>query len=100
MPVRTRVLVIEGCCGIPFRSLPAAALLPALHPGNRPQPHCHGRGVLLPALPRRTTMLRKLQLHKALLLSAALLSATACMPAFGRSLVDIDVVDRDTGQWL
>ena len=45
-------------------------------------------------------MLRKLQLHKALLLSAALLSTTACMPAFGRSLVDIDVVDRDTGQWL
>lgn len=45
-------------------------------------------------------MLRKLQLHKALLLSAALLSTTACMPVFGRSLVDIDVVDRDTGQWL
>ena len=42
-------------------------------------------------------MLRNLQLHKALLLSAALLSTTACMPAFGRSLVDIDVVDRDTG---
>ena len=50
-------------------------------------------------------MLRKLQLHKALLLSAALLSTTACMPAFGRSLVaaslvNVDVVDRDTGQWL
>ena len=45
-------------------------------------------------------MLRKLQFHKALLLSAALLSTTACLPAFGRSLVDVDVVDRDTGQWL
>lgn len=39
-------------------------------------------------------------LRKLLLLSAALLSTTACMPVFGRSLVDIDVVDRDTGQWL
>ena len=45
-------------------------------------------------------MLRNLPFHKALLLSAALLSTAACMPAFGRSLVDIDVVDRDTGQWL
>ena len=39
-------------------------------------------------------------LRNLLLLSAALLSTTACIPAFGRSLVDIDVVDRDTGQWL
>ncbi len=39
-------------------------------------------------------------LRKTLLLTAALLSTTACLPAWGRSLVDIDVVDRDTGQWL
>lgn len=39
-------------------------------------------------------------LRKTLLLAAALLSTTACLPAWGRSLVDIDVIDRDTGQWL
>lgn len=39
-------------------------------------------------------------LRKLLLLSTALLSATACLPAFGRQLVDVDVIDRDTGQWL
>ena len=44
-------------------------------------------------------------LRRLLLLSAALLSTTACLPAFGRSLVaapivDVDVIDRDTGQWL
>jgi hypothetical protein len=39
-------------------------------------------------------------LRKTLLLIAALLSTTACLPAWGRSLVDVDVIDRDTGQWL
>ena len=39
-------------------------------------------------------------LRKTLLLTAALLSTSACLPAWGRSLVDIDVIDRDTGQWL
>lgn len=39
-------------------------------------------------------------LRKFLLLSAALLAATACAPAWGQPLVDVDVIDRDTGQWL
>ena len=39
-------------------------------------------------------------LRKTFLLTAALLSTTACLPAWGRSLVDVDVIDRDTGQWL
>ena len=39
-------------------------------------------------------------LRKTLLLTAALLSTTACLPAWGRALVDVDVIDRDTGQWL
>lgn len=39
-------------------------------------------------------------LRKLLLLSAALLSTSACLPAFARPIVDVDVVDRDTGQWL
>lgn len=38
--------------------------------------------------------------RKTLLLAAAVLSTTACLPAWGRSLVDIEVMDRDTGQWL
>ena len=39
-------------------------------------------------------------LRNTLLLTVALLSAAACMPTDARSLVDVDVVDRDTGQWL
>lgn len=39
-------------------------------------------------------------LRNTLLLTAALLSTTACLPAWGSSLVDVDVIDRDTGQWL
>jgi len=37
-----------------------------------------------------------------LLLTAALIAttATACQPASARALVDIDLVDRDSGQWL
>lgn len=35
-----------------------------------------------------------------LLLAAALLSSAACLPLRAQSLVDVDVVDRDTGQWL
>lgn len=35
-----------------------------------------------------------------LLLSAALLSGAACLPSNARSLVDVDVIDRDSGQWL
>lgn len=39
-------------------------------------------------------------LPRAALLAAALLPATACLPLQARSLVDIDVVDRESGQWL
>lgn len=41
-------------------------------------------------------------LRKSLLLSAALAAAaaTACQPASARSLVDIDLIDRDAGRWL
>ncbi|MCY7355194.1 MAG: hypothetical protein LH470_09000 [Lysobacter sp.] len=38
--------------------------------------------------------------RKLLLLSASLLAAAACMPLSARSLVEIDVIDRDSGQWL
>lgn len=38
--------------------------------------------------------------RKLLLLSATLLSASACLPLSARSLVDVDVVDRDNGQSL
>lgn len=34
------------------------------------------------------------------LMLAALVTASACTPAFARPLVELDVVDRDTGQWL
>ena len=40
-------------------------------------------------------MFRKLSV-----LSAALVSAAACLPLQAGSLVDIDLVDRDSGQWL
>lgn len=40
-------------------------------------------------------------MFRTLLLScAALLAATACAPASARPLVDIAIVDRDSGQWL
>jgi hypothetical protein len=39
-------------------------------------------------------------LRKLLLLTALLATTTGCPPAWGRSLVDVDIVDRDTGQWL
>lgn len=38
--------------------------------------------------------------RKSLLLSVALLSASACTSLSARPLVDVNVVDRDTGQWL
>lgn len=38
--------------------------------------------------------------RKLILLAASLLTATACAPLSAQSLVRIDVVDRDTGQWL
>ncbi|MCA1714920.1 MAG: hypothetical protein LC715_07385, partial [Gammaproteobacteria bacterium] len=38
--------------------------------------------------------------RKSLLLSVGLLSASACASLSARSLVDVDLVDRDTGQWL
>ncbi|TWI03042.1 hypothetical protein IP90_02145 [Luteimonas cucumeris] len=41
-------------------------------------------------------MIRKLLLTTALIVAAA----TACQPASARSLVDIDLIDRTTGQWL
>lgn len=34
------------------------------------------------------------------LILAALVATSACTPAFARPLVELDVVDRDTGQWL
>jgi hypothetical protein len=34
------------------------------------------------------------------LLCSALLAAVGCPTAWGRSIVDVDIVDRDTGQWL
>lgn len=37
---------------------------------------------------------------RTLLLSAALLAASACFPLRARALVDVDVVDRDSGHWL
>lgn len=43
----------------------------------------------------RTSLLRYL-----LLLATALATTTACMPSSARSLVDVDIVDRDNGQWL
>lgn len=45
--------------------------------------------------PTGSTLLPKLAL-----LACALLPATACLPLQARSLVDVDVVDRDSGQWL
>ncbi|GAA4854435.1 hypothetical protein [Luteimonas vadosa] len=38
--------------------------------------------------------------RKPLLLLASLVAATACSPLSARPLVRMDVVDRDTGQWL
>ena len=38
--------------------------------------------------------------RKSLLLSVAMLSASACASLSARQLVDVDLVDRDTGQWL
>lgn len=45
-------------------------------------------------------MQRKTVFRNFLLLAASLLAATACTPLSAQSLVRIDVVDRDTGQWL
>jgi hypothetical protein len=39
-------------------------------------------------------------LRNLLVLSAALLAASACGPLSARPLVDLDVIDRDSGQWL
>lgn len=39
-------------------------------------------------------------LRKTVLLSAALFSVTACLPLSARPTVDIDLIDRDTGQTL
>lgn len=38
--------------------------------------------------------------RKVMLLSTALFAAAACMPLSATSLVDIDLIDRDNGQWL
>lgn len=38
--------------------------------------------------------------HKTILMSLALLIAGACSPLSARPLVDVSVVDRDTGEWL
>ena len=38
--------------------------------------------------------------RKLLLFCSALLSASACLPLSARSLVDIDLIDRDSGQTL
>lgn len=45
-------------------------------------------------------MQRKTVFRNILLLAASLLAASACTPLSAQSLVRIDVVDRDTGQWL
>ena len=39
-------------------------------------------------------------LRKLLLITALLATTSGCPSAWGRSLVDVDLVDRDTGQWL
>lgn len=39
-------------------------------------------------------------LRPTVLLLAALVSATACAPLSAQPLVDVDIVDRDTGEWL
>jgi hypothetical protein len=39
-------------------------------------------------------------LRPSVLLLAALVSATACAPLSAQPLVDVDIVDRDTGEWL
>jgi hypothetical protein len=39
-------------------------------------------------------------LRHLLVLSAAMLAATACGPLSARPLVAMDVIDRDSGQWL
>ncbi len=38
--------------------------------------------------------------RKTLLMSLAMLMTSACSPLSARSLVDVSVVDRDTGEWL
>jgi hypothetical protein len=45
-------------------------------------------------------MFRETVFRNTLLLIASLLAATACTPLSAQSLVRLDVVDRDTGQWL
>src|SRR4249919_3936621 len=91
MPVRTRVWVIAGAAGAPDRDCGCAVYPPAT-----PLPaaaRLHRRPPRRPAMSRLT----KLQ-H--LFLSTALLTAAACAPAEARPLVDIAVIDRDSGQWL
>ena len=39
-------------------------------------------------------------LRRTALLLTALLAATACGPSSAQSLVNVDVIDRDTGEWL
>ena len=41
-----------------------------------------------------------LRMRAATLLACAAILASGCMPASARSLITLDVVDRDTGQWL
>ncbi len=48
----------------------------------------------------RVKQFRTSVFRKSLLLSVAMLSASACASLSARTLVEIDVVDRDTGQWL
>ena len=38
--------------------------------------------------------------HKTILMSLAMLMTAACSPLSARPLVDVSVVDRDTGDWL
>ena len=45
-------------------------------------------------------MIHECMIRKFLLLSAALLSTSACFPLGARALVDVDIIDRDSGQWL
>ena len=39
-------------------------------------------------------------MFRRLLLVLALASTTACAPLSARDLVEVDVIDRDNGQWL
>ena len=86
MPVRTRVLLMrERCHG-------CAA-------GNPIRPTGRGMFRRCEAMPIEGHCLRPSAASRTLLCFAALASS-ACSALDARPLVDIDVIDRDTGEWL